>query len=104
MRLVVQPRLDGITRLDDTLYAEAVGKLEREPPRRLVPLGAHAQELRQVLVVEEPAVSVDEPEAPVARHPAGPELYLVRVDDVESLYRRDGNACDPALHAAKPSY
>src|SRR5207253_1466788 len=82
----VQRRLHGIARLDGPLDP-AFGEVEREPPRSLVPLDSHPEELRMALVVDEPAGRVDEPEAAVAYHTGVGELDVVGIDDVQRLLR-----------------
>ena len=104
VRLAVHLRLDGLARLDDPFHLAAVREREDELSRRLVPRGMHAQQLRALLVVHEPAVAVDEPEAAVAGDAGVPELHLVGIDDVQRLDGRDRDADDLAFHVRKPSY
>ena len=99
VRPAVQRRLHRVAQLYEPLETPAVGELEDEPARRLVPLDAHAQELRPALVVDEPAALVDEPEAAVTGDACGPELHLVRIDEVQRLHRGDRDSRDAACHA-----
>ena len=55
------------------------------------------------LPVDEAPVAVEQPEAAVAHDAGVRELDLVGIHDVQRLHRRDADADDPALHAAKPS-
>jgi hypothetical protein len=102
VRVAVHLRVDRLAELDGALDARAVREAERELARLLVPLGADADDRAVALVVEEPAVLVDEPEAPVAAHAVELEVDLLRVDEPERLDRCDRDANDARLlHAVK---
>ena len=98
MRNAVERRLHRLARLDDAVDPLAARQLERELPRRLVPLRPDLHQLRKALAVREPSVAVEEPEAAVADDARARELDLVRMDEMERLHGRDRDADDGACH------
>src|SRR5207302_11136515 len=99
MWMLVHRRLDLLAELDLAFDAPAVREHERENARVLVPFAPHPHHRPVALVVEQPSVLVDEPEAPVAAHAAALEHDLVRVLKPERLHRRNRDPNNVRLHA-----
>ena len=85
MRMLVHRRVDRVAQLDSAYDAAPVWERQRQDARVLVPLGAHPHHGPVALVVEEPAVLVDEPEAPVPANAAALEDDLLRMLEAERL-------------------